>query len=310
MYPNDNIYFIRKNEKCILSQHVRSHLLLLIHRFFSSKGFILVDPPILHEQIPNKKYEVYVPLYGGKYSLNSSNALYMGAYASLFGRVYAISSTFRDELCSGNHLLEFRMLEVEILDMTFNDLPQFIENFILFILQELTTSKIIQENRSLAKRIDKLLGSFPLSFMSYENFIHYINQSSQNKLEYGVDISSVDFEITNLLKKPVFIIDYPRALASWTAKSKSSLQAYALNLLLPDTYGELCEGCERNNDIAQLRYKLKCANISCLQWYLDAIEKVKVSRCGFGIGIDRLVRWIVGLNSIQDSILFPRIKQL
>lgn len=305
----DNLYFKQITEKQLLAQRVRSNVMLLIHQFFSSRGFTLVDPPILHEQILGKKHEIYLPLYGGKYSLNSSNALYMGAYAALFQRVYAISPTFRDEQDSINHLVEFRMLEIEAAGLTFAELPALIERFIAFLLKELMASESVQGNLALIRRISMLLDTFHPHAECYRDFILEIHCLGGPELEIGTDVSDLDYEVSKLLRSPVFITDYPRRLASWTAKPKNKDCALALNLLLPDTYGELCEGCERTNDVELLRYKMHCAGINCLQWYLDAIRQITVPRCGFGIGIDRLVRWIIGFPHVQDTVLFPRTKQ-
>lgn len=306
---SDNLYFKQITEERLFTQRIRSEIMTLIHQFFSSNGFMLVDPPILHEQIPQKKQEIYLPLYKERYSLNSSNALYMGAYAALFGRVYAISPTFRDEQNSVNHLVEFRMLEVEALDMSFAELPAFIENFVLFILNGLASAKFVRENVPLARRIETLSVSFHPRTACYTDFVNEINRISELHLGLGIDPSNIDHEISKYMHEPVFLVDYPRKLASWTAKQKNKSQALALNLLLPDTYGELCEGCERTNDVGLLQYKMNCAGVTCLQWYLNAIGQLSVPRCGFGIGVDRLVRWIAGLPNIQSSMLFPRVKQ-
>lgn len=304
----DNLCFKQITEERLLTQRIRGDVLLLIHHFFSSQGFILVDPPVLHEYIPQKRHEIYLPFHSEKYSLNSSNALYMGAYAALFERVYAISPTFRDEQNSVNHLVEFRMLEVEALGLTFAELPALIERFIVFLLKELAASKNVQKNGALASRIDMLLERFHPQIERYDDFILKIRQRGGLELEAGTDVSDVDYEVSKFLRTPVFITDYPRQLASWTAKPKNGDKALALNLLLPGSYGELCEGCERTNDVELLRYKMRCAGISCLQWYLDAIGRISAPRCGFGIGVDRLIRWIIGLPCVQDSLLFPRTK--
>ena len=306
MHEKDNLYFKQITEESLLTQRIRSDVLLLIHHFFSSQGFILVDPPVLHEYIPKKRNEIYLPFHREKYSLNSSNALYMGAYAALFERVYAISPTFRDEQNSVNHLVEFRMLEVEALGLTFAELPALIDRFIVFLLKELAASKNVQKNGALASRIDMLLESFHPQIERYDDFILKIRQRGGPELGAGTDVSDVDYDVSKFLRDPVFITDYPRHLASWTAKPKSGNKAIALNLLLPGSYGELCEGCERTNDVELLRYKMHCARISCLQWYLDAIGRISAPRCGFGIGVDRLIRWISGLPCVQDSLLFPR----
>lgn len=305
---SDNIYYERIEDSSILIQRLRSDVLHLIHSFFSTQGFAYIDPPVLHEQIPGKKHEIYLPLYENRYSLNSSNALYMGAYAAILGNVYAISPTFRDEQDSVNHLVEFRMLEVEVLDMTYSELPDFVESLIMYILKELQCLVSVQSNETLSERINSLLSTFHPQRITFEAFIQELALSGASEWSPGTDPSDVDYEISRYIQKPVFIMDYPRKLATWTAKPKDYITSCAINLMLPGTFGELCEGCERINDTAFLQHKMNCAGIETLQWYLDAVSRINTPRCGFGIGVDRLVRWIAGLSHIADSVLFPRVK--
>ena len=142
----DNALFSKITNRTIEVQRLRSVILQLIHEFYSAEGFILVDPPILHEQIPQKKREFYLPQLNNKFSLNSSNALYLGAYASIFGKVYSISPTFRLEDDSLNHLKEFRMIEAEMVGVDYVELMDFVERFIRQVLLGLCSKSIIQDN--------------------------------------------------------------------------------------------------------------------------------------------------------------------
>lgn len=305
----DNIYYGRTDDSSVLIQRLRGDVFQLIHKFFSAQGFTCIDPPILHEQILGKKHEIYLPQYENRYSLNSSNALYMGAYAAILGNVYAISPAFRDEQDSVNHLVEFRMLEAEVLDMTYSELPDFIENLITYILRELLRTATTQSSAALSERVSSLLSTFHPQRITFEAFVQEMEFSESAKWAHGTDPSDIDYEISKYIQKTVFIMDYPRKLATWTAKPKNHVASCAINLMLPGTFGELCEGCERTNDMGLLQYKMDCAGITNLQWYLNAVSRMDAPRCGFGIGVDRLVRWITGLPHIADSVLFPRVKQ-
>lgn len=304
----DNLRFGQITDALAVVQIVRSKVLQLIHKFFLGKDFALVDPPILHGRIPNKKHEIYLPLYDGRYSLNSSNALYMAACAALFGKVYAISPTFRDEQNSVNHLVEFRMLEVEMPGVFYRELPDFVEAILIFILKELSALPEIRRVPLLWERIEALMDGFPFRRVPYEEFVHELDRTADRRLRSGIDLSEIDYMVSTYIDSPVFVMDYPRSLASWTAKQQGDAGACALNLILPDTYGELCEGCERTSDVALLRRKIECVGIDNLQWYLAAVEHIHAPRCGLGIGVDRLVRWIAGSAHIVDTVMFPRMK--
>ena len=206
-----------------------------------------------------------------------------------------------------NHLVEFRMLEVEILNMSYSELPDYIETLIRNILIALAETKTIRLNQPLSERVNDLISDFQPPRIRYQEFMRDVFQNKSYKhIEYQTDPSNVDYMISQALQRPVFLTYYPRKYASWTAKPYDSDCSCAINLMLSGSYGELCEGCERTNDTDSLRYKMKCAGVTNLEWYLQAVSTINVSRCGFGIGLDRLVRWIAGLPNITDSLFFPR----
>lgn len=305
----DAEYYQNSNKITYISTLLRSEVEMMIHNYFQERGYIFIVPPVLHEQVKNKKFEIYLPLYNDRYALNSSNALYLGAYAADFKKVYSISSCFRDESDSQNHLIEFRMLEVETVGMNFEHMIVQIENLISYILDNLLESAFVRSVEDLKNRIFLLRDNFKPKRIPYQEFIKTINKSKPGKQYGSIDISSVDYSISHMLKTPVFITDYSSKFATWTAKKKTQETSWALNLMLPDTYGELCEGCERTNDYKLLSYKISCAKVKHLQWYVEAVKKINSERSGYGIGIDRMIRWIVGAKDISSTLMFPRVKE-
>lgn len=125
------------------------------------------------------------------------------------GDVYAISPVFRDEQNSVNHLVEFRMLEVEVLNMTYSELPDFVEELIMYILKELLCSIPVQSSEALSKRISSLLSTFHPQRVTFEAFIQSLEISGSAKWVPDTDLSDVDYEVSKYIQKPVFIIDYP-----------------------------------------------------------------------------------------------------
>ena len=302
----DNAYYWKITDKKRQAVIVRSEIEYFTSKFFFDRDFVFVEPPVLHEAIPNKKAEIYVPLYEGKYSLSSSNALFMGMYASEFGKVFTISKCFRDESDTLNHLVEFEILEVEMLNCTFDDMLEIIKSYLEFILERLLESKLIKAYAELVERIEQLRYDFVPRIITYDDFVEDLSSLDYNK---NLDISDIDYLISKQLKEVVIIVDYPTKFATWTSKKKENGKSIAMNILLPESYGELCEGCERTNDIDLLQNKLRFAKADAIQWYVDSVKKINDDRCGFGLGIDRLVRWIVGADRISDTRFFPRIKQ-
>ncbi|MDR0681027.1 MAG: hypothetical protein LBG15_04130, partial [Dysgonamonadaceae bacterium] len=116
-------------------QRLRSKLLYQTLSFFNSLGYMLIDPPILHEHVPNRDKNIIVSLHDKQYDLNQSNALYISAYTAVFEKVFAVSPAFREEKKSNNHLVEFRILECESLNSNFQQCIDLTQNYVRFILK-------------------------------------------------------------------------------------------------------------------------------------------------------------------------------
>jgi asparaginyl-tRNA synthetase len=301
----DNDLYKRINDDILQLQTMRSVVLTATIDYFSKNKFMLIDPPILHEPINNKKEIIKLNLNEDPYNLNMSNALYMSTYAMLFDRVFAISPTFRNERQSNTHLFEFRMLECEAVNIGFSGCIDIIKSYIKYIIDELLKLEFTQ---NVASRLEVLKGNLSYETISYKDLIFQLNHKGTS-IEYGNDLSDSDFEISKFLKKPTFVVDYPCPPATWTALPKNPLESretYTFNLLLPDGFGELAEGGQRNNDYHVFERKFESAKIDSLQWYKESIRKNPVIRSGFGLGIDRLVCWLSGTVDIRDVVLFYR----
>lgn len=301
----DNAYYRSITAKKRQAVLVRSEIVRLTSKFFFDRNFIFVEPPVLHEAIANKKSEIYIPLYNGKYSLSSSNALFMGMYASEFNKVFTISKCFRDECDTLNHLVEFDILEVELLNCIMDDMIQLIQSYLEFILDQLLISSPIKVLPELTARIMELKNELVPRIITYDDFVSSISGEDYDR---RMRVNDIDYLISKRLNEIVIIVDYPTRFATWTSQNKGNGKSIAMNILLPGSYGELCEGCERTNDVELLQNKIHTAKAEPIQWYVDSVKKIKTDRCGFGLGIDRLVRWIIGAKQISDTRFFPRVK--
>ena len=262
----DNAYYLTITDKKRQAVIVRSEIERFTNQFFFDNDFIFVEPPVLHEAIANKKAEIYIPLYNGKYSLSSSNALFMGMYASEFSRVFTMSKCFRDESDTLNHLVEFSILEVELLNCTLDDMLELIKSYLEFVLNRLLESNSIKVYSELLARIELLRDDFAPRIITYDDFVSNLSEGDYDKCR---DISDIDYLISKQLKEIVIIVDYPTKFATWTSKKKENGKSIAMNILLPESYGELCEGCERTNDVDLLQKKICFAKADAIQWYAD-----------------------------------------
>lgn len=303
----DNVRYESVTDQQRQAVLVRSEIERLTHNFFFDQGFIYVEPPVLHEAIANKKSDIYVSINNINYTLTSSNALFMGTYAGDFKKVFTISKCFRNEVDTKNHLIEFNILEAELLDCKLDEMIQLVLTYLKFILSKLLESSYIQDNEQLHNRIVSLQKYLEQpKIMTYDDFVSSLKGDVYNTV---TDISDVDYLLSRQLKEVVIIVDYPTRFATWTAKFKGNGTSFAINMLLPGTYGELCEGCERTNDVKLLQHKILMAKAQPIQWYVESVKKIKADRSGFGIGIDRLVRWVIGADQISQTRYFPRVKR-
>jgi asparaginyl-tRNA synthetase len=281
-------------------QQFRTALLRQTFSFFNDNGYMLVDPPILHEHIANKTEAISFFLHKKQYDLNASNALYISAYAAIFGKVFAISPTFRDEKEPDNHLIEFRMLECEAPDFDFFQCIELTQNYIRFILKKMLEEFV---NSRFGERLCLLQKTLLFDKMKYRELIERLKKPGVS-IHYGDDLSDCDLEVSAILTNPTFVIDYPCPPATWTALPKDNDTTYTFNFLLPDGYGELAEGCQRNNNYTVFQDKFEKAGIRSLSWYVEAIKRNPCVRSGFGLGIERLIGWLTGITHIQETILF------
>jgi asparaginyl-tRNA synthetase len=281
-------------------QRFRAELLRQTFSFFGDNGYMLIDPPILHEHIANRTETISVSLHNRLYDLNASNALYISVCATVFGKVFAVSPTFRDEKEPDNHLIEFRMLECEAPDFDFYQCIELTQNYIKFILKKMLKKFA---NSRFEKRLCLLWKTLQFDMITYKDLVERLKKTGVS-INYGDDLSDCDLEVSTILTNPTFVIDYPCPPATWTALPKDNGTTYTFNFLLPDGYGELVEGCQRNNDYTVFQDKFEKAGIRSLSWYVEAIKRNPCIRSGFGLGIERLIGWLTGITHIQKTILF------
>jgi asparaginyl-tRNA synthetase len=263
---------------------------------------MFVDPPLLHEHIPNRDKGIIVSLHDKQYDLNQSSALYISTYAAAFGKVFTVSPAFRDEKKSNNHLVEFRMLECESSNSDFQQCIDLVQNYVKFILKSMAEQFI---DSIFEKRLCSLQEGLRFDTMTYGELIALL-QSDGISINYGDDLSDCDLEVSKILNCPTFVVDYPCPPATWTALPKDNGTTYTFNLLLPDGYGELAEGCRRNNDYMVFEKKFKEAELPALMWYAEAVKRNPCIRSGFGLGIERLIGWLAGVDSIRETTIFSR----
>lgn len=302
MYFDNNINNILHNKKFFYAPIINGLLENKIIEFLTKNGFYNFTLPELNPSLFNKEHLIVFEIEDKKIELNSSNAMKISALSAIYGKVFSISRTFRKENeVDNSHLSEFKMLELEFKSSNENEIFEFIENLLKYIIDWfnnfITSNKLIDIFN--LKKID-----FPIERKNYEKIVleHLLN----GEKIYFDDFNFSDIEISKNISNPLYVMYYPPE-GSWRAKKKDSIHAYLYNLILPDNYGELIEFSIRETNFQFYYDKFKKLDyLGKYDWYLSAIKYNQDQRAGLGLGIERLGCWLMDLKDIGNQLVFPR----
>jgi asparaginyl-tRNA synthetase len=293
---------------------VRHHLIRAIRDFFDGRGFILMDAPIFTPAACEGTTTLFETDYFdlGKAYLTQSGQLYGEAGAAALGKVYVFGPTFRAEKSkTRRHLTEFWMVEPEV---AFNDLndnmelvEEFLEHIVSTVLKECPQElNVLERNTSFLERVKK-----PLPRITYGEAIDILHKKGV-PVEWGTDFGGTDETvISEQFDRPVIVHRYPAKIKSFYMKRdpENSELALAMDVLAPEGYGEIVGGSQREDDYETLLARIKEHNLpqSAFEWYLDLRRYGSVPHSGFGLGVERTVSWICGLDHVRETIPFPRM---
>jgi len=303
---------------------VRATVIKAIRDWLDGNGFTLVDTPILTPAA----CEGTTTLFGTKYFdegmayLAQSGQLYNEADIFAFGKVYCFGPTFRAEKSkTRRHLTEFWMVEPEMAFCDLDQLMEMEEQFISHIVQTVLRdcrAELLSLGRDLAV-LEKIVPPFPR--ISYDDAVKKLaeirdrtedpEQKALLTMEWGGDFGSPhETELTKLYDKPVFCYGYPSAVKAfymepWPGRPEVSK---SVDLLAPEGYGEITGGSERISDPDLLLERIRQHDLpeDAFRWYIDLRQYGSVPHSGFGLGVERTVAWICGIEHIRETIPYPR----
>ena len=301
-----------KKQHAILK--IRHRIVKAIRDFFDSRDFVLFDGPIITPNASEGTSTLFETPYFdlGKAYLTQSSQLYAEAGAMSFGKVYTFGPTFRAEKSkTRRHLTEFWMVEPE---MAFYDLDddmdlaeEFLEYIVQTVLEEMKEElKILERDTS---RLEKVQRPFPR--ISYDEAVEILHKQGR-EFEWGDDFGAPDETvISEQFDRPVMVHRYPAAVKAFYMKRdpENEKLALAVDVLAPEGYGEIIGGSQREDDYDTLVQRIKEHNLPLdfFQWYLDLRRYGSVPHSGFGLGLERTVMWICGLEHLREAIPFPRM---
>jgi asparaginyl-tRNA synthetase len=292
---------------------VRHEIIAAVREYFDGQGFTLVDAPIFTPNACEGTSTLFETDYHGEPAyLTQSGQLYGEAAAAAFGKVYVFGPTFRAEKSkTRRHLAEFWMVEPEVAFLDLAGDVDLAEDFLCHIVQRVLAKRraellILERNLAPLERVQK-----PFARIRYKEAAEIL-ASKGVEFKYGDDFGAPEETlISESFDRPVVVTHYPRELKAFYFKSDPGDASVALNMdvLAPEGYGEIIGGGQREDDLATLERAIDAHKLprEAFDWYLDLRRYGSFPHAGFGLGIERTVAWICGLEHVRETIPFPRM---
>ncbi len=293
---------------------VRHELIRAVRDYFDDHGFTLVDTPILTPAACEGTTTLFeVPYFDeGSAYLAQSGQLYGEATALAFGKTYCFGPTFRAEKSkTRRHLTEFWMVEPELAYAGLDEIMDLAEDFLVCIVGRVLERKA-EELKVLERDTAKLEAvKKPFPRLSYDQAVEVLKKKG-SEIEWGGDFGGADETlISEDYDRPVLVHRFPMAIKAFYMQPDAVRPELALgvDVLAPEGYGEVIGGGQRIHDYELLLKKLHEHNLpqEAFEWYLDLRRYGSVPHGGFGMGIERAVAWICGLEHVRETIAFPRM---
>lgn len=320
----DNRHLWIRSQRQWAVLRVRATVIRAIREWLDGHGFVNVDTPILTPAACEGTTTLFeTDYFGEKAYLAQSGQLYNEANIYAFGRVYCFGPTFRAEKSkTRRHLTEFWMVEPEIafcdLDQLMEIEEQFVSHIVQTCLRERAAELALLERDT--TRLEQVKPPFPR--ISYDEALEILAEVREKtpdpelrellQIEWGDDFGSPhETELAKRFDKPVFVYGYPACakafyMEPWPGRPEVSK---SVDLLAPEGYGEIIGGSERISDFNLLVQRLEEWHLprAAFEWYLDLRRYGSVPHAGFGLGVERTVTWICGLDHLRETIAFPRM---
>ncbi len=301
-----------RGEKQTLIMRVRATVFDAMREWFKQNSWTEVHPPIIISASVEGGATLFKMDYFGEVAyLTQSSQFYLEAMIQSLEKVYCINPSFRSEKSkTPRHLTEFWMAEAEAAWMDLEDITRVEEQLVSYICQ-VVAERHRKDLETLGRNPDDI-GSVkpPFDRISYREAIERIKKKGM-KIDYGDDMGAdEESKLTEDLHKPMFVLEYPKDLKAFYHLPKPSDPSIVMcgDCEAPEGYGEIIGGGQRIHDKDTLIKRIKEDKLkpADYEWYIDLRRYGTVPHSGFGLGVDRLVRWVCKLDHIRATIPFPR----
>ncbi|NHJ25571.1 MAG: asparagine--tRNA ligase [Candidatus Lokiarchaeota archaeon] len=312
LYDNRHLWIRSRHLTAILK--IRHTVVGAIHNFFRGRGYYEFDAPIFQPTMSEGGSTLFeVKYFDDKVYLSQSWQLYAEAGIFSLGKIYNMGPTFRAEKSkTSRHLAEFWMAEMEAAWMRLEEVTEVAKDEIRFIIQEVLNYNkkeldILERDISLLEKYAK--EEYPT--IKYAEALKILNEKYDMEVPWGKDLRTIEeAKIAEHFQVPVIVTHYPTEIMGFykPPSEKDSKEALCFDMLAPEGYCEIIGGSERSLLVDNMMERLKAEgeNPETYNWYFDLRKYGSVPHSGYGVGVERVVSWICGIDNIKDAIAFPR----
>jgi asparaginyl-tRNA synthetase len=310
----DNRHLWLRSRHLTSALKIRHTVVGAIHEFFRSRGYYEFNPPILTPTAAEGTMTLFeVKYFDDLMYLSQSWQLYAEAGIFALEKIYDVAPTFRSEPSkTPMHTAEFWMCEMEAAWMKLDELGQVAKDEVRFIIK-----KVLEENQEeleLLERDTEILEKYAAEkypTITYTEVLDILRDEHDIDIPWGKDLRTIEeAKIGDHFEVPVVVTHYPKDIMAFykPPDPKDPKTALCLDMIAPEGYREIIGGSERSTDIEQMRQDLhkKEAGTGDYEWYFDLRRFGSVPHSGYGLGLERVVAWVCGLDNIKDAIPFPR----
>ena len=294
---------------------IRSQVVDACREFMARGGFTLIDSPILTPAACEGTTTLFeTDYFGDKAYLTQSGQLYNEAAAMAFGKVYCFGPTFRAEKSkTRRHLTEFWMIEPEMAYCELEGAMDVAEDLVAFVIERILDTcrpelEVLERDLDPLQKVKK-----PFPRITYDEALEILSENGSD-VAWGEDFGGEDETIlSSQYDSPLLVHRYPAQVKAFYMKADplNTDLALCVDMLAPEGVGEIVGGGQREDDFAILEAKIEQHGLprEAFEWYLDLRRYGSVPHAGFGMGLERLVGWICGLQHVRETIPFPRMLQ-
>ncbi|MBI4980737.1 asparagine--tRNA ligase [Candidatus Woesearchaeota archaeon] len=311
----DNRHLWLRSRKMTAMLKIRSTIFQAIDEFFKGEGFYEYHSPIFQAVQCEGGSDLFKVDYFGQKDVFLAQSWQLYAEPAIFAleKIYTIAPSFRAEKSkTSRHLTEYWHAEMELAWSTFKNIQDYGEKLIKFIVK-----KVLDKNKADLelmgrdpKKLEPTLKK-PFVRMTYTDALKILKEKCDMNIEWGKDLRTIEEEkLSTLYDVPIICTNYPKKVKAFymmeDAKDPRTVQG--CDFLAPEGHGEIIGGSQREHDIEKIKERLieQGEKPEQYEFYLDTRRYGSVPHGGFGMGVERIVRWICGLETIKDAIAFPR----